>query len=68
MPQLCGMKGLIPRHLIEIDGIQIHYERVGDGPNVMLLLPGGIGKSALIIVCGHFEILFFQLFVVQNIH
>ncbi len=59
MPHLCGMKGLIPGHLIEIDGIQIHYERVGDGPNVMLLLPGGIGKSVLTIVCGQFEILFY---------
>jgi len=30
---------------IEIDGIDIHYEKVGDGPHKVLLLPGGIGSS-----------------------
>ncbi|CAG2115126.1 unnamed protein product [Medioppia subpectinata] len=31
--------------LIDVDGYKIHYEKVGSGPNVILLLPGGIGTT-----------------------
>lgn len=30
---------------VEIDGIWIHYERVGTGPEKVLLLPGGLGNE-----------------------
>ncbi|KAI1294667.1 Valacyclovir hydrolase [Halotydeus destructor] len=30
---------------VEVDGKEIHYEKVGSGPCVCLLLPGGIGTS-----------------------
>ncbi|CAG2182959.1 unnamed protein product, partial [Oppiella nova] len=30
---------------IEIDGILIHFEKVGTGPEKVLLLPGGLGTS-----------------------
>src|SRR6266487_483429 len=30
---------------IEVNGIFIHYEKVGSGKNVLLLLPGGLGTT-----------------------
>ncbi|RWS18733.1 Biphenyl hydrolase-like (serine hydrolase: breast epithelial mucin-associated antigen) [Leptotrombidium deliense] len=30
---------------LEIDGISIHYEKIGRGPNVVLFLPGGLGST-----------------------
>ncbi|XP_054159966.1 valacyclovir hydrolase-like [Oppia nitens] len=30
---------------VDVDGVKIHYEKVGTGPRVLLLLPGGIGTS-----------------------
>ncbi|RWS05025.1 valacyclovir hydrolase-like protein [Dinothrombium tinctorium] len=32
-------------HKIDVNGISIHYEKVGRGPNVVLLLPGGLGST-----------------------
>lgn len=29
---------------VDVNGYQIHYEKVGTGGNIVLLLPGGIGK------------------------
>ena len=37
----------ISGHYIELDGLKIHYEKVGTGPFVLLLLPGGIGMFNL---------------------
>ena len=37
----------ISGHYIELDGLKIHYEKVGTGPSVLLLLPGGIGMFNL---------------------
>ncbi|RWS13813.1 valacyclovir hydrolase-like protein [Dinothrombium tinctorium] len=30
---------------VEVNGINIHYEKVGNGPNIVLLLPGALGTS-----------------------
>lgn len=31
---------------IEVNGIEIHYETVGNGPHVVLMLPGALGMSS----------------------
>jgi len=41
------MRGSMPGQLIEIDGLQIHYEKVGNGPNFIFLMPGGVGTLKL---------------------
>ncbi|XP_054159937.1 valacyclovir hydrolase-like [Oppia nitens] len=32
-------------NIIEIDGLNIHYEKIGNGSEVVLLLPGGLGTT-----------------------
>lgn len=32
-------------HKIEIDGIRLHFEMTGDGPTIVLLLPGALGST-----------------------
>jgi hypothetical protein len=34
----------MPSFFEEVDGVRIHYEKVGTGPQVLLLIPGAIGK------------------------
>lgn len=34
----------MPSFFEEVDGVRIHYEKVGSGPQVLLLIPGAIGK------------------------
>lgn len=34
----------MPGEKIDLNGVNIHYEKVGTGSIVVLLLPGGIGK------------------------
>lgn len=34
-----------PGQFIDILGHKIHYERVGHGPHIVLLCPGGIGST-----------------------
>lgn len=34
----------MPSFFEEVDGVKIHYEKVGTGPQVLLLIPGAIGK------------------------
>lgn len=29
---------------LEVNGVELHYEKIGTGSTVVLLLPGGIGK------------------------
>lgn len=36
---------IMPSFFEEVDGVKIHYERVGTGSQVLLLIPGAIGKS-----------------------
>ena len=36
----------IPGQLVELNGLEIHYEKVGTGLIVLLLLPGGIGEHS----------------------
>lgn len=28
----------------DVDGVRLHYEKVGTGPQVLLLIPGAIGE------------------------
>jgi len=34
----------MPSFFEEVDGVRIHYEKVGNGPQTLLLIPGAIGK------------------------
>ena len=34
----------MPSFFEEVDGVRIHYEKVGTGSQVLLLIPGAIGK------------------------
>ena len=34
----------MPSFFEEVDGVKLHYEKVGNGPQVLLLIPGAIGK------------------------
>lgn len=34
----------------DIDGVRIHYEKVGNGEQVILLIPGAIGEFNLKLV------------------
>lgn len=34
----------MPSYFEEVDGVNIHYEKVGNGSQVLLLIPGAIGK------------------------
>lgn len=34
----------MPSYFEEIDGVKLHYEKVGNGPQVLLLIPGAIGE------------------------
>lgn len=36
----------MPSFYEEVDGVRIHYEKVGTGSQVLLLIPGAIGKLA----------------------
>lgn len=37
----------MPSFFEEIDGVKIHYEKVGTGDQVLLLIPGAIGKFSV---------------------
>lgn len=37
----------MPSFFEEVDGVNIHYEKVGTGDQVLLIIPGAIGKSEL---------------------
>ena len=32
-------------HKVEVNGAEIHYEQVGTGKNIVLLLPGALGED-----------------------
>ncbi|KAI1284903.1 Valacyclovir hydrolase [Halotydeus destructor] len=34
-----------PGHFVEVNGFNIHYEKLGNGSRIVLLLPGGLGST-----------------------
>lgn len=42
---MSNMTDQAPGHFLEVGGFKLHYEKLGSGSHVVLLLPGGLGST-----------------------